>query len=218
MSYVSLASLGIIETNKLSALNDPISACSTTGLAQQQMSGSFYPNTPNSEQCQYFVSGYCSNNWSPTCEYVSNDQTPVLPAMRSESGNVGDSNGVIGVGTPNLTLGQIHIRQTAMEKYRKFMSSNCQRRYEPFDPTVANSPMISKWISSGGSCVAIYDVDEKTIDADPVMNKILNNPTIAMNVLIPIYNYRKANNTISDLRKTKLYTLFQSDWFQQRVA
>ena len=97
------------------------------------------------------------------------------------------------------------------------MSSNCTRQYEPFDPTVANSPLVSKWVSVGGQCVAIYDVDETVIDNDPVMNKILNAPTIAMNVLIPMYNYRKATNTLSGLRNTKLYQLFMSDWFQSQL-
>ena len=55
------------------------------------------------------------------------------------------------------------------------------------------------------------------IDSDPVMNKILQKPMIAMNVLLNIYNYRKGSGRLNELKGTKLYNLFMSNWFQQSL-
>jgi len=63
-------------------------------------------------------------------------------------------------------------------------------------------------------CVPIYDVDEKTIDDDPLMNKILLQPYVALDILINICVNRLKNKTIFRLKGTKLYDLFASPEFQ----
>ena len=124
-------------------------------------------------------------------------------------------------------MGEILVRNTAQEKYLVAMSNNCQRAYEPFDPTVANSPLISTWVPMGNgcnnqgncetsnTCIPIYAVDAKTIDDDPVMNKVLDKPYIAMDLLVNIYNNAKASNTLRDLKGTRIYNFFMSKPFQK---
>ena len=87
---------------------------------------------------------------------------------------------------------------------------NGEKKYEPFDPTVANSPMISYWTSNNQNLIPEYEVNPQTIDKDVVMDKILNKPDIAINILINIYNTMKRKNKLSLLKNTKLGTFYQS--------
>ena len=85
---------------------------------------------------------------------------------------------------------------------------NAHKKFEPFDPTVPTSPMISYWVSNNCSYsntgVPEYSVDPKKINNDPVMKKILSKPNIAFNILINIYNTMKRYGTLHELKETKL--------------
>jgi len=108
-----------------------------------------------------------------------------------------------------LCAGQVLIRNTAARKYLVKMHG-ATKKYEPFDPNVATSPLISYWVPDNGcptnnSCsVPVYAVDSKTIDKDPVMDKLLANTKIAPIILINIYNSMKRMGTLSTLKGTKL--------------
>jgi hypothetical protein len=111
-----------------------------------------------------------------------------------------------------LTNGDVLIRNTAAKKYIVSLG-NCIPRYEPFDPTVANSPMISYWDSGEGqnNCIPLYAVDPKNVDNDIVMDKILAKPTIAIDILINIYNNMKASGLLIELKNTKLGNYYRSN-------
>jgi hypothetical protein len=47
-------------------------------------------------------------------------------------------------------------------------------------------------------------VDPKTIDSDPVMDKLLARPIIGINILTNIYNTMKRYGTLAQLKGTKL--------------
>ena len=66
-------------------------------------------------------------------------------------------------------------------------------------------------------CVPEYEVNHTTIDNDPVMNKILMNPRIAWDILVNIYNTAVNKGTITKLKGTKLYNLFQTVEFQTYI-
>lgn len=201
--------------------NNPLSYCVVNALENgfHHTLGRNYLNT-DSEQCQIFMGDYCADNWDGVCEYAYQD-SKVAPNM------IGNTVNIVGLNNPNfLTRGQILLRNTAASKYLTHMSSNCERVYEPFDPTVADSVLISKWAPKIDSCVfsntpytdnkctPIYAVDPKSIDNDPVMDKLLAQPYIAMDILLNIYNNAVRNNTLQGLRNTKIYNLFMSGWFQ----
>lgn len=229
MSYSLIADFG----NKAGAMPDtnPLSYCAVSDLDSafsHTMGGSSGLMGPNTPQCQLFMAQYCAHNpngWDGVCEYKSNDTTPFLPNSVAQCNGINGSCMGPGLGSAT-TQGQILIRNTASEKYLKYMSGNCIRDYQPFDPTVPNSPLISKWIQGSNSCgagncnanntcIPIYDVDEKVIDNDPVMNKILAQPWIAMDILINIFNHRKRSGTLEKLRGTKLYKLYSNPGFAQ---
>jgi hypothetical protein len=106
----------------------------------------------------------------------------------------------------------------------------CNVKCEPFDPTVVNSPLICYTTRTqcttgpngtevclgdspeGGMCINIYKITEqqaKTLDEDPVMNKILNKPELAMDLLEKIYMNMKRDNTLGLLKGTRLARFYE---------
>lgn len=230
-NYVSISDFG--QSAGLSPQNDPLSYCALSGLEsgfQHTIGGGNSLVGPNSGQCQTFMAQYCAqgpNGWDGVCEYLSNDSNTMYPNMVSTCNR--PDGACMGSGIGNFTSkGQILIRNTAQEKYISKMSDNCQRVYQPFDPTVADSPLISKWMPVGNdckgngscrafgtTCIPIYDVDAKKIDSDVVMDKILQQPWIALDILANIYNYRKRGGTLRELDGTKIGTYFKTKDFQR---
>lgn len=219
--------------NKNSPSVNPLSYCAVSSLENSFNNTLGYTlNDSSNQQCQRFMSNYCANNWDGICEYLSNDSYRMTPGtITTIDGYPGASIGP-GLGN-NLTKGQLLIRNTALEKYMIAMSANCTRQYEPFDPTTADSPLIYNWVASSNicsptnvpetlkdpnqkpKCIPVYGVDPNTIDSDIVMNKILDEPWIAIDVLVNIYNNAKNMNTLEKLRNTRIYKFFMTKEFQQ---
>lgn len=202
----------------LSAQNDPITYCALSGIDSAAVHTLGSDNSllgSNNSQCQRFVANYCANNWDGVCEYLSNDTQRTLPNMVASCNMANGS--CMGPGLGNsLNSGQNLIRNAASERFLQAMSSNCTAQYESFDPTVANSPLLRRWTSSNyGACIPVYDVDVTTIDNDVIMNKILNQPWIAMDILVNIYNNRRNTGRLGELATTRLGQFFSSTGFQQ---
>ena len=200
-------------------VNNPLTYCLSQSLDNDFMHGAI-GNTigPYSKNCQNFMSQYCANNWNNICEVASDNQEISYP-NNLQSCRTNNS-----IGCKNLTAGEILIQNTATKKYLVEMFGGCRLEYEPFDPTVASSPLISYWVNGCGcnsqgndKCVPSYEVDPKTIDSDPVMNKILAKPIIALSILINIYNTANRKRTLDNLKGTKIYNLFMSTPFQNYI-
>jgi len=224
MSYITISDFGVGSK----AQSNPLAVCATSTL-DSSFNGTLGGNNisgPDNQQCQIFMGNYCAANWDGVCEYMSKDQARIYPSVvlagNGPQGNyLGDGMGSL------LTKGQLLIRNAAAEKYLKAMSGNCVRKYEPFDPTVADSPLISRWVQKpletsdeqmatvlSDKCIPIYGVDPAVIDSDIVMNKILAQPYIAMDILVNIFNNAVRDGSIKKLEKTKLYKLFSNPDFQ----
>jgi hypothetical protein len=120
----------------------------------------------------------------------------------------------------DLNAGEILVRNTAARKYLQQMG-NCQLEYQPFDPTVPQSPLISTWTGSSHGltdrCVPVYAVDPATIDKDPVMTKLLRKPEIGFDILVNIYNTMKRQGNLSSLHGTRLGQFYaESNFFIAR--
>lgn len=201
MNYTSIKNFG---SNALSEVNNPLTYCLTTDLDNAFMHGG-QANIlrRDSRPCQLFLSEYCAQGWDNFCEVASHNQ------------NISFPNGMVrpfgGHPPPGTTQGDMLIRNTAERKYLVQMI-NGQEVFEPFDPVVANSPLISSWrpvgCQVGGSgqltMAPIYAVNPNTIDGDVVMDKILARPHIAQDILVNIYNNMKRLNTLQNLKGTKL--------------
>ena len=177
MSYANIANFGPSVQN--SPYNNPLSYCMTSDLNNSFIHTSGEKRGPYSKSCQMFMSDYCAQDWNGICEVASkntNNQYPnTSDPQLCERKNQG---ACLGPGFGNqFSQGELLVRNTAAKKYLSNMSTNCMLRYEPFDPLVPTSPMISYWTSQcdkRSSCAPVYVVDPKMIDNDPVMNKLLS--------------------------------------------
>lgn len=186
-------------------VENPLSYCLNSTVDQTFLhSGNSYIYGQYSKPCQAFLSDYCAQNWDGFCELASRNTNVSFPNQLS--GQNINSNG--------LTAGDLLVRNTASAKYLVHMGGNCVQRFEPFDPTVANSPLIYYWGSkdyTADKCEPYYAVDSRIIDSDPIMNKILYKPYIALDILSNIFETMTAAGTIHTLKGTKLgkfYELF----------
>jgi hypothetical protein len=210
----------IIEVGCTSVQADhPLTYCLGTNIDQRFLHGSSAMGIDGqaSRNCQLYLSEYCANQWDQFCEFASLNNNVSYP-------NTMDGLSLGDVACRGLTQGQVLIHNTARRKYLKTMG-NCKLKFEPFDPNVANSPLISYWAKGSGpcggtscaggcgisgSCCPTYAVDPKTIDCDPVMNKILDNPKIALDILLNIFNTMKRDGTLMQLQGTRLWNFYMS--------
>jgi len=198
MSYQKLIRFGDTLANALPVFNaDPLTYCIGNNVNQRFNHGSnadVYGQ--NGNMCQTFLAQRCAANWDDVCEYAANPRTNDEYATRAVTNYAGSTQ------VQGLTSGEVLLRNTAMEKYRVGMTGDCQLKTEPFDPINPSSPYISHYV--GRYCVPIYAVDPATIDDDVVMNKILQNPKIAVQLLTNIKNTMTRAGTFHLLAGTKL--------------
>uniref|UniRef100_A0A6C0H347 Uncharacterized protein n=1 Tax=viral metagenome TaxID=1070528 RepID=A0A6C0H347_9ZZZZ len=192
-SYRSLSNFGSND----SPANHPLTYCIGNDTNQRFLHGSSMYGA-GSDHCHRFMSDYCASGWDAFCE---------LESRNEERSSVSHSH----------NSGRLLIANTAARKYLVNMH-NATEKYEPFDPTVANSPMIRYWVSnSDGGTIPEYAVDASTIDNDVLMDKILADPNVAMNILINIYNTMKRKDTLSSLKGTKIGAFYNSHpFFKER--
>ena len=193
--YTRIANLAPQNTNwETSPENDPLTYCINNTLEQGFSHGSTVSNSygQNSKPCQAYLSEYCSNNWNGVCELAAANLSKASPNYI----------GTFNTQSRSLSQGEILIVNTADRKYRVLnVGSECAITTEIFDPNVVGSPNISYY---SGSCVPVYSVNPMIIDTDPVMNKILDKPEIAGQLLINIFNTMKRLGTLNQLQGTRL--------------
>lgn len=199
-NYINISQFGQMG-NPL--VDNPLSYCMLDNMDNKFIHGSNQLGQ-NSKKCQMFMSDYCSKSWDDNCKIFSENMNRGLP------NNIPQYNSLY-----DLSEGEILILNTASKKYLINKNEN-NIRYEPFDPNVANSPLVSYKICND---TPMYSVNPNEIDNDPVMNKILNKPTIALSILVNIYNTMKRNGTLESLLNTKLGQFFSSNrvFFEQKL-
>lgn len=204
MNYSTISNLG---SNLQSEVDNPLTYCMNNNMDQRFLhGGNADVYGQHSRPCQLFMSEYCATKWDSFCEAASYNTNTSFP------NNAGSCLGNTDVSCKDLTAGEVLIKNTAARKYLVKMV-DMKKTYEPFDPNVANSPLISYWIPTNGCSdqstgIPIYSVNSKTIDSDHVMNKILSKPIIAFDILVNIYNTMKRTGKLKDLRGTKIGNFF----------
>ena len=199
-------------------VNNPLTYCLEQTLDSEFMHGSIAETIggANGKHCQAFMAQYCANDWNEVCEHASKNRSTLYPNNLQKCGTGSD------VECKDLTAGEILIQNTATRKYLVEMGGLCNIKYEPFDPTVAASPLVAFWeggctTQGDGGCTPVYAVDPKKIDNDHVMNKILAKPIIAWSLLVNIYNTAKRKNKLNELKGTRIYRFFMSTPFQNYI-
>ena len=201
MNYSSISNFG---SNAHSEVNNPLTYCLNNNMDQRFLHGSNADTYgQHSKGCQLFMSEYCANGWDNFCEAASQNTNSWVPNNMQCCLLGGD------VACRGLNAGEILIHNTAARKYLVKMLG-AKKTYEPFDPNVPTSPLISYWVPDNGcalnnSCsVPVYSVDPNKIDNDKVMDKLLAKPGIAPVILINIYNTMKRQGHLKKLIGTKL--------------
>lgn len=197
-------------SNAYAPINNPITYCLNNNIDQMFAHGSASDTLgQHSKSCQAFLSDYCAEKWDGFCEVESHNTSTKYPNHIQSYTEFGNDDAY-----KSMNAGDVLVRNTASKKYLKSMG-NCKRKYEPFDPTVASSPMISYWVNDNssytGKCVPVYSVDPSTIDNDVVMDKILSKPIIGIDILVNIYNTMKREGTLSGLQGTKLGNFYANN-------
>ena len=173
--------------------NDPLTYCIGRDASQSFNHGGYAETYgQNSKPCQAYLAERCARKWDDVCEMAAAPRTNEEYKIRANP---------IGKGAPQLNSGDILLVNTAQRKYLWRMF-NCEKVMEPFDPLAIGSPTITTW--RGIYCRPLYAVDPSTIDADPVMNKILEKPWIAVSLLRNIKETMTRNGNFRQLERTKL--------------
>jgi hypothetical protein len=156
---------------------------------------------PRNEQCQNFMAQRCANKWDGFCEYYYQQYGPNAtgimqtnwpnPVWRPWEEKYGLN--------PRMSLGDQLLKNTAERRYCKLQ--NCPPTVRSLDPTDPNSVKVTSYDTYVG-CVPVCTVNPSTIDADPVMNRVLENPTVAAGTLINICN--TSHNQGINLNGTRL--------------
>jgi hypothetical protein len=142
---------------------------------------------PASPNCQAFMAEYCANKWDKYCDiYYKKNATesirafPNTFAVRSSqfSDNLGDS----------LLKNAAQLR---------FFKTNCNATYkEPLDPTNYSSPMITRFInqrSMDGAQLNTRTMNSRSIDKDPLMQRMLANPNAVQQELKAIHSLSRSS-------------------------
>ena len=194
-------------SNAPNAVNNPVSYAMGDTVDNLFTHGSIAKtiDSPYSRNSQIYMSDKCSKNWDKYCEYASANTSKSYPNMIANSQVYQDF---------QLTAGEILVHNTAEKKYRA--NPDCNQKCEPYDPLVANSPMIC-YTDDYCEQPPIYDLTDEQInnvDQDIVMNKILNNPKIGIYILINMFNTMKRKGTLHKLSNKRLGFYFMSEGFQ----
>ena len=211
-SYKTISQIGssAVPTSDTS----PLTYCVSDGLDSEFLHGGSTAHITGKygRNCQGYMAQHCAANWDEICEHLSRDRhvTPNMLGTECANGEGGQ--------ITQLTAGDVLILNTATRKYRVGSNSQCNMVYEPFDPLVASSPMVAFYRPGcNGSCIPVYAVNPIGLDRDPVMNKLLSRPGVALNILVNIYNHALRANTLKYLKGTRLYALFMGKPFQTYI-
>lgn len=208
MSYAKIIRFGDSLANALPVYSsDPLTYCIGNDVHQRFNHGASNADIygQNSQMCQIYLAQRCAQNWDAVCEKAYDPTTNEEYRTRALTAASATTTPIAG-----LSSSEILLLNTAHEKYLVSMAGDCQMKVEPFNPIDPASPTVAHYV--GRYCVPSFAIkDPSTIDRDPVMNRILNNPRIARQLLTNIRNTMARMGTLHELRGTRLGAYFQLD-------
>lgn len=213
--YTTISDFGNINN----VMNDPATYCVLDGIESQFLHGGSVGFAKGNLNCSEYMSSRCAQNWDELCDAFSETNTVKYPRPQC---------------CPRgLTDGEAFVREAAFKKYT-LSTKNCFSICEPFDPTVADSPMIcyfsdtapttgpssaELWLLDGKPvsrcpvmdyppCEKIYgftDEQMRALDFDLLMLKILSNPNIALDLLKLLASWVVNTKNIQKVQNTKFW-------------
>lgn len=205
---------------------DPLTYCMLDSFNSQMLNGpTGKQNGKYSQHCSQFLSNRCAIEWDAACEAVSQDMNMYYP----NTGQPVTSQSRLS----NLSYGDKIVRDTAFKRFRSNVY-DCNLVCTPFDPLVANSPLVCYDTPSGtaigpskgtlhfgeveqGGCKSEYEVtteQAQQLNQDIVMNKLLRAPWIAPDLLQTMYTTMKNKGTLGMLKGTYLGAYYEQMMYQ----
>lgn len=200
-TYASIAKFGASNRPPCSGIvDDPLTYCMTSTMDvkfQHGPTGELYG--PRSQKCQLYMAERCANKWDGFCEYFyrENSDANVWPYQQAWPNTQQPLAWQNDFGlNPNLTTGEQLLQNAARLRFCEY--PNCQKKSEPFDPMNPDSVQVSYYDTLNGcgqKCVPVCNkVNPATLDSDPVMKRMLENPRACASTLINICNSTKNQN------------------------
>lgn len=184
-------------------MNDTLDQKFLHGTTQMTQSGQW------SSHGQWFLASYGAAHFDEFCVYASMNQfagSNVVSVIDQCTSNTFPQ--LVGRYNPvgaDLTAGQLVIRNAAIMRFLQKMIGG-RPIYQPFDPTVADSPIILSYIPNTGyvggdnhstTMTPLYGLTEQQIedlDKDPLMLYCTQTDYIAGDVLVSMYINLRINN------------------------
>jgi len=211
-SYTTLANFGCSGFEQATKdTNNPLTYCVANNYENMFLHGSGAVTLgPESRECQLFMSDYCAQGWDGFCEVANMNSARHYPNEMNPAG--------IGGAVNFMTMGDVLVRNTASRKYLVDMLYGT-KKYQYFDPNVPSTAVINYWTPDipgrYDTMIPVYAVNPNDLDSDPVMNKLIDKPEIAPDILAGIYNTMKTLGKLDELTNTKLgYFYNNSSYFQ----
>lgn len=225
MSYQKLANFAPDIDNSYS--RDPLYYCTLDPLDSQFMHGTMGRTEGRyNSHCSTYLAHYCAAQWDDVCDAISEDPETRFPNTNLDISVLTDTpRGSQNQALDPIPYGEQMTINAAQKKYR-ISTTNCNIRCEPFDPTVPNSPLVCYESSapcpikgSAGTteycfgaqasapCIREYGLTEaqaRDIQNDRLMNRLLDRPKNAMQILLQIYFGARKLDTLKYLNGTRL--------------
>jgi hypothetical protein len=201
MPYMNYAQFGNLSSDAESASN-PLTYCLVDSMDKDfnhAPNGVLYG--PRSQNCQLYMADRCADKWDGFCEYYyqKHQSRGNWPENQSWPNTVQFD----GFQLQNNTLGNQLLLNTAEKRFCEYPT--CVPKQESFDPMNPNAPKITYYTNptdSSSGCIPVCRVNPSSIDKDPVMNRMLANPSAAAPIMINICNTAKREGI--DLSGTKI--------------
>ena len=208
MSYPHVIDFGKAADSSIA--NNPLTYCMFPTVNSQFTHGSTSANllySPVSPACQNYMANRCSKEWDGFCEaynVINVDRaapnSAAVDTLAQQFANAfQDFRPTAG---DNLLRNVVHARFI----HFKHLSETTQ----PFDPNVANSPMISfsnPYVYEGST--VINAASPASIDADPNTDLLLRHPSACFDVLARIYLAHLRHEEGVDIVGSKLEGFFK---------
>lgn len=180
-----------------------------------------------SAEAQEYMSSRCADNWDNVCEVMSLDTYNRYPNMVSGS----NEDLITGSRVRYLTSGEQLIRNTAFKKYR-VQVNNCNLLGSAYNPMAPNAQLFYQQSTQTagmrnprysfvmgdieqGTCQSYYSFErQQNLDQDPVLNKLMQFPYIAQDLLIRIYYTMQKNGQLPMLRGTNIGRFYNTLGYQ----
>ena len=190
MSYPRIIDFGCIQTNKNNAVAESL-------LYNQDMMFGIGPGPvqnfgPAGNNSQAYMAERCAGNWDEYCEiyYQENNVDGQRFYPNTFKSNSGQCSG---------TLGDSLLKNAGELRFLRFNNTGMYK--EPLNPLIADSPMITRFLGRRTLCDSTLTarVNNRTIDSDLLMARMLQKPNVNGNTLRQIYNLTQINK--QDLMK-----------------